>query len=570
MRRAMRESLQLAPPKFEVGARVTVALPETGYRFAGTVRSCRAPPTGGRPLYSVELDGDDELLTDLLESDLKTGPGEPGTAAAPPLATRPSADLLQSTREHLEKAPLPPPPASLAEDLCPGGRSHCGGDLCFPNLTLAHEAADGRFRMPLFMMAPGAVALFAGATLCHCTTGHHEKAQRKPQCEAHISFAVQTPATVLGLGGQPAKRHELHNRLLELGTNDLRERWHDAVWLPVWHFRDKPSPHARLDYSESEMCVLRWRRIVLYDAELGRDHPRAALVAYSVDGGLPPAAASHARSHFGFLAKEWQFVLHRHNNETERSGCLHLDGRGEQRMEMLGVHDRRRNTFQPPDKTRSPSVVKVANRKADLDAYVVHMDSPAQFGGAALKPTWESISARMRDLMPSSMDKLKEALEKAHVRERLYTTLAGGVVSDDLIVNNVGVSSEYQSPPHFDVGDVGWTCAFAVKCGEIDHDHSEIKQDHSEIGSSHGVDNGEWLRAGADASFASGLTAIGNHERCRMPRGRSRKHSGGVCFVEGEAYSACRLAEGCLLEAKHAGLCVLHFLERGKRRRTAQ
>lgn len=448
--------------------------------------------------------------------------------------------------------------------------SHCGGDLCFPNLTLAHEAADGRFRMPLFMMAPGAVALFAGATLCHCTTGHHEKAQRKPQCEAHISFAVQTPATVLGLGGQPAKRHELHNRLLELGTNDLRERWHDAVWLPVWHFRDKPSPHARLDYSESEMCVLRWRRIVLYDAELGRDHPRAALVAYSVDGGLPPAAASHARSHFGFLAKEWQFVLHRHNNETERSGCLHLDGRGEQRMEMLGLHDRRRNTFQPPDKTRPPSVVKVANKRADLDAYVVHMDSPAQFGGAALKPTWESISARMRDLMPSSMDKLKEALEKAHVRERLYTTLAGGVVSDDLIVNNVGVSSEYQSPPHFDVGDVGWTCAFAVKCGEIDHDHSEIKQDHSEIGSSHGVDNGEWLRAGADASFASGLTAIGNHERCRMPRGRSRKHSGGVCFVEGEAYSACRLAEGCLLEAKHAGLCVLHFLERGKRRRTAQ
>jgi hypothetical protein len=208
------------------------------------------------------------------------------------------------------------------------------------------------------------------------------------------------------------------------------------------------------------------------------------------------------------------------------------------------------------------------------------MDSPAQFGGAALKPTWESISARLRDLMPSAMGELQEALEKACVRERLYTTLAGGVVSDDLLVNNVGVSSGYQSPPHFDVGDVGWTGAFAVKCGEIDHDHSEVTlrdhsevtlRDHSEIGSSsHGVDNGEWLRAGADASFASGLTAIGNHERCRMPRGRSRKPSGGVCLVEREAYSACHLAEGCLLEAKHAGLCVLHFLERGKRRRTAQ
>ena len=531
MRNATRLSLQLAPPQFEVGARVTVALPETGYRFAGTVTSCRVPPAG-RPLYSMELDGGG-LLNDLLECDLKTGPEKQGSAAAPPLATRPSDDLLQSTREHLEKAPLPPPSASLAKDFCPGGRSHCGGDLCFPNLTLAHEAADGRFRMPLFMMAPGAVALFAGATLCHCTTGHHKEAQRKPHCEAHVSFAVQTPATVLGLGGQPAERHELHNRLLELGTNDLRERWHDAVWLPVWHFRDKPSPHARLDYSESEMCVLRWRRIVLYDAELGRDHPRAALVAYSVDGGLQPAAASHARKHFSYL-KDWKYKLHRHNKETERSGCLHLDGRGEQRMEMLGVHDRRRNTFQPPDKTRSPSVVQVANRNGDLDAYVVHMDNPAQFGAAALKPIWESISARMRDLMPAAMNELKEALEKANVRERLYTTLAGGVVSDDLIVNNVGVSSEYQSPPHFDVRDVGWTCALAVKCGEIDQDIGEVKQDHSEISSP-----------------------------CL------RKHSG-VCFVERESYSACRLAEGCLLEEKHTGLCIFQFLNRDKRRRTAQ
>ena len=54
--------------------------------------------------------------------------------------------------------------------------------------------------------------------------------------------------------------------------------------------------------------------------------------------------------------------------------------------------------------------------------------------------------------------------EQCHerVRERLYTgTMASGVISDDLVVNNVGVSSEYQSPPHFDVADVGWTAAFA-------------------------------------------------------------------------------------------------------------
>ena len=97
-------------------------------------------------------------------------------------------------------------------------------------------------------------------------------------------------------------------------------------------------------------------------------------------------------------------------------------------------------------------------------------------------------------------------------------------------------------------------------CGEIDQDHGEVKQDHGEISSPQGVDNGKWL--------ASGLAAFGNHES-RMPQGCLRKHFG-VCFVEREPYSACRLAEGCLLEEKHAGLCDLHFLERGQRRRTAQ
>ena len=34
-----------------------------------------------------------------------------------------------------------------------------------------------------------------------------------------------------------------------------------------------------------------------------------------------------------------------------------------------------------------------------------------------------------------------------------------------VLVNNVGVSAAYQSPPHFDTADVGWTFAFACKCG---------------------------------------------------------------------------------------------------------
>ena len=51
------------------------------------------------------------------------------------------------------------------------------------------------------------------------------------------------------------------------------------------------------------------------------------------------------------------------------------------------------------------------------------------------------------------------------MRERLYSVATIDAVSDDLLVNNVGVSAAYQSPPHFDVTDVGWTFAFACKCG---------------------------------------------------------------------------------------------------------
>ena len=40
------------------------------------------------------------------------------------------------------------------------------------------------------------------------------------------------------------------------------------------------------------------------------------------------------------------------------------------------------------------------------------------------------------------------------VRKRLYSASADDCVSDDLLVNNVGVSAAYMSPPHFDVSDV--------------------------------------------------------------------------------------------------------------------
>ena len=36
------------------------------------------------------------------------------------------------------------------------------------------------------------------------------------------------------------------------------------------------------------------------------------------------------------------------------------------------------------------------------------------------------------------------------------------LISHGLVVNNVGVSAAYFSPPHFDRSDVGWTFAMAM------------------------------------------------------------------------------------------------------------
>ena len=450
MRQAMRESAVMAPPLHAVGARVAVTFQNHTKRFAGLVTACRSQPSG-RPLYDVDFD-DGEHERNLPEEELKPGPA---VEAAEEWIEAILPNDTEVARVAREQAWLPTP--NLPDEIQPGGSSHCGGDLCFPNMTLAHE--PGRYRMPLFMMQPRAVALFSGCDSCHCTTEHHDRSQRRPGCEAHVSFAVQTPASVLGMSSRADDRQELHRELLELGTADVRKLWSDAVWVPVWHFKETPAPHARLGYTEQHMCVLPWQRVVLYDVELGRDDPRSMLVAYDMEGGLSAETASHARKHFDFLTNDWSFKLDRHNTGSERSGCLHLDGRGEQRMEMLGIHDRRRNSHKPPD-LRRPGMT-LAHREGDLDAYVVHSDHPERFGSNVVKPIFNAISARLHALLPSATSRLAAALEHERVRERLYTTMASGVISDDLVVNNVGVSSEYQSPPHFDVADMGWTAAFS-------------------------------------------------------------------------------------------------------------
>ena len=79
-----------------------------------------------------------------------------------------------------------------------------------------------------------------------------------------------------------------------------------------------------------------------------------AIVFFDADGGLVEALegqpASFARQHFGFLQHEWRFGLHRDPEACGLSGSLHMDERGEQRMEMVGIRSNHRNKHRPPDR----------------------------------------------------------------------------------------------------------------------------------------------------------------------------------------------------------------------------
>jgi len=54
------------------------------------------------------------------------------------------------------------------------------------------------------------------------------------------------------------------------------------------------------------MCVLPWKRVVLFDVET--DLP---LVLYDLEGGLRAREQEAARSHFAFLHTNWRFSLDR-------------------------------------------------------------------------------------------------------------------------------------------------------------------------------------------------------------------------------------------------------------------
>ena len=351
-------SLVTAPaqPRFDRGERVRRTFHD-GYFCLGDVTQV-STIADGLFCYSVVYD-DDDYEEDIHENELRMAREAREAVGDPPMSHQPSPEQLEAARAkcRAEKG-LPPidgapssnldwrlPAPTIPDAVAPGGASHCGGDLIFPNLTVADETLG--FDMPKFIMGSGAGVCFSGAASCHGTGPHHDEELRRPGCEAHVSFAIQTPALTLGVERRSAARHELHEKFMGLGAQDARsEAWADAVWVPVWRFAKRPPTGYLQETEELRMAVLRWTKIVLYDVDT--DEP---LVLYDLYGGLldgPPIgacepcepeagggadesartqpqspseaapleaepfeAAPFARSHFGFLHSEWRFGLNR-------------------------------------------------------------------------------------------------------------------------------------------------------------------------------------------------------------------------------------------------------------------
>jgi hypothetical protein len=82
----------------------------------------------------------------------------------------------------------------------------------------------------------------------------------------------------------------------------------------------------------------------------------------------------------------------------------------------------------------------------------------------SIKTICEASSKRMHAALLQASGQMVEELQKASVHEREYSAGAGNFASSDLLVNKVGVSESYQSPPYIDRNDIGWTYTFACKC----------------------------------------------------------------------------------------------------------
>ena len=211
-------------------------------------------------------------------------------------------------------------------------------------------------------------------------------------------------------------------------------------------------PLNRLEFDPAVMKALPFEKIILCDVAKGD-----AIVFYDRWGGLGKAAVAAASKDFAFL-EDFNFNLNRHE------GALSTDKQGNQRMIMLGLRRQGYNTHKRPDLRRRG--LKVANPRGDLDTYVLQLDErEGHLQPERMSATWNAISACMGSMLPAACKCAARELRKARLRKRIYSEHAlTGSCSQDLLVNNIGVSAAYQSPSHRDRNDVGWTFALAVKC----------------------------------------------------------------------------------------------------------
>jgi hypothetical protein len=200
-------------------------------------------------------------------------------------------------------------------------------------------------------------------------------------------------------------------------------------------------------------------------------------VLFDSSGGLQGPELCAARKDFAFL-ENYPFTLDR------QTGALGRDSRGKQRMLMMGTRAQgraklatvssrylSRRYLQVKSSSRSnTAITKGAKTKGSktkggkknlVDGYVVHWDECADLD---VKPHWNAVAQAMRRLLPRAFDQLSVELQDRSLLDRLHCTRSEHLISDDVIVNNVGASSAYQSPSHLDANDVGWTVALPIKC----------------------------------------------------------------------------------------------------------
>ena len=335
--------------------------------------------------------------------------------------------------------------------------NHCGGDLYFTSLVLAEPACchrwTGAYRHPYFLMMAGAAAWFESSRLSHGTAQHENVRCRSKGCKAHLSIAAQLPGDLLpGVATNAAPTTQLHSELMDAMSADANEKWGDdpaSVWLAV-HVVETEPQSVRLCYDEVHMCVLPFRRVVLYDAAA---KPRKrVLVVYDASGGLSPEEQHRVRGQFDWMHSGWKFSLDRQSGSSAL-GSLGYDKAGRQRMEMLGIKNRKWNKGKKggPDKTRPGHAVH--NPNGPLDAYVVHFDDQ-RFGKEQMKWLMNALSARMHSALPQTYGRLRKALAEADLGKLVYSKDAPDFVSDDWVCSNIGLSAGYQSPPHCDVNDI--------------------------------------------------------------------------------------------------------------------